>query len=166
MRMTPSRYRIAAYFVDGPRGSLRRWRRNDHGSLTMETALGLSVLFTMVWGVMEFSMMGYTYSVYADAARAGVRYAITHGTDSSTCSGPSTGCADATGANVISTVTNYVTGFTTLASSVNVSVSYPDNSSAPPSRVIVTVSYKYKPMFALVGVHPSFSSTSAGRIEF
>lgn len=132
----------------------------------LETALGLSILFTMVLGAMEFSMMGYTYSVYADAAREGVRYATTHGIDSVTCSGPSAGCSDTTGANVVSTVTNYVSGFTTLASSVNVSVTYPDNSSAPSSKVIVTVSYTYKPMFSLLGFRPSFSSSSSGRIEY
>ncbi len=132
----------------------------------IETALGLSVLLGMVWGVTEFSMMGYTYAVYADGAREGVRYAITHGVDSANCSGPSTGCMDSTAANVASTVSNYVTGLTTLASSVNVSVSYPDNSSAPPSRVIVTVSYTYKPMFGVIGAGPSFSTGAAGRIEY
>lgn len=161
-----TRYRVAANSVGRAMRSIRRLGKNEHGSVMLETAFALSILFTVIWGVVEFSMMGYTYSVYADGARVGVRYAVTHGVDSSTCSGPSTGCTDATGANVVSAVTNYVSGLTTLASSVNVNVSYPDSSSAPLSRVIVTVTYQYKPMFGVIGTGPSFSTSSAGRIVY
>ena len=157
---------VAASFVPRSIAWIKRSNWEERGSSTLETALGLVILFTMMTGVMEFAMMGYTYSVYADAARAGARYAMTHGINSTTCSGPSSGCADSTGANVVSAVTNYTTGLTTLASSLKVNVSYPDNSSAPPSRVVVTVSYTYQPMFARLGISPTFSTSSTERIEF
>ena len=141
----------------------RLWRC-ESGATMIETALGLSVMFTMALGVMEFCMMGYTYSVYADAARAGLRYAITHGSDSTVCSGP--GCTDSTAANVSSAVTSYASKFTSLANNVTVNVTYPDNSAAPPSRVQVSVSYTYKPMLGLSGFSKSFSATVGGRIGY
>lgn len=142
-----------------------RLLREEHGASMVETALGLMLMMTMVLGVMEFSMMTYTYSVYADATRQGMRYASIHGSDSSSCSGPTTGCTDSTGANVVSTVTSYAADYVTAANSVNVSVSYPDSASTPGSRVTVTTTYTYKPLFGL-GVTPSFTMTSAGRITF
>jgi len=136
----------------------------ERGSVMVETALGLSILITMTAGIMEFCMMGYTYSVYADAARAGLRYATTHGSDSTLCSGP--GCTDSTGANVSSTVTTYVSNFATLASNVKVTVTYLDSSAVPPSRVQVSVSYTYKPMLGLRGLNKTFTATTAGIIGY
>lgn len=143
----------------------RRWRRDQQGSSTVETALGTVVMITMVTGVMEFCMMAYTYGVYADATRQGVRYAAEHGSDSSSCSGPSTGCADTGGANVVSVVTTYAGNYVTAATSVNVNVSYPDKASTPTSRVTVTTTFTYKPLL-VQALTPSFTVTSAGRILF
>ena len=144
---------------------MRGFFKSESGSSMVETALGLTIMMTMVLGIMEFSMMAYTYSVYADATRQGVRYASIHGTDSTSCSGPSTGCSDSTGTNVQNAVTTYAAKFVTAANSVVVGVSYPDSASTPSSRVTVTTTYKYKPLFKL-GVTPSFTVTSAGRITF
>lgn len=166
MPMKLPRYRKMAHLLSRSTGRIKQWRHDERGSFMLETALGISIVFTMVLGVMEFCMMGYTYSVYADATRIGVHYAITHGIDSATCSGPSSGCADSSATNVQNAVTNYVAQFTTLASNVKVTVSYPDSSSAPPSRVTVSVTFKYKPIFGVVGTGPSFSASSSGRIEY
>ena len=157
------------------RGSswLRRLRRrarlfaaDQKGSVALETTLGLTVMITLMLGVIEFSMMTYTYAVYAEAARRAVRYAVVHGNDSSVCSGPSTGCTDSTAANVVSAVTSAVSNLSTQATSLNVNVSYPDSSCAPPSRVVVTVSYTYKPISGLSGLNRTFTTTSAGRIQY
>ena len=166
MRSTRSNCDCGGALLRGARKRFGGLLREQRGSALIESAVGLSLLFMMVLGVTEASMMAYTYSVYADAARAGARYATIHGTSSTTCSGPSTGCGDSTAANVSSAVTAYVTGFTTEASDVNVSVSYPDSSSAPPSRVVVTVSYKYKSMFALPVTSQTFSASASGRILY
>ena len=111
-------------------------------------------------------MMGYSYSVLEDAAREGVRYAIIHGTDSASCSGPSTGCGDSTGANVVSDVKVYADVFTKADPNLNVTVSYPDGTSTPESRVQVTVTETYQPVFHLPLSSPTMSVSSEGRILY
>lgn len=136
------------------------------GSVMIETTLAYVVMITFVLAIIEFSMMGYTYSIFAEAARQGVRYASFHGTGSTNCSGPSTGCADSSGSNVVSSVTQYGNIFAGNVNGLRVNVSYPDGSSAPPSRVLVTVTYIYKPMFDFPGLGQPFQVSSQGRIFY
>jgi Flp pilus assembly protein TadG len=124
------------------------------------------VMMTMLLGIMECCMMGYSYSVLEDAAREGVRYAIIHGTDSSSCSGPSTGCGDSTGANVVSDVKTYAGVFTKSASNITVTVSYPDGTSTAESRVQVTITETYQPVFHLPLTAQTMTVSSEGRILY
>ncbi len=124
-------------------------------------------MMTCVMGIMEFCVMTYTYAVYADAARRGVRYATIHGSDSSNCSGPSSGCGDSTGANVVSAVKSYASAYTNPISGMTVQVSYPDSGGCtPPSRVIVTITYNYAPLFHYPGTSHVFQVISQGRILY
>lgn len=145
---------------------VRAWARDEQGSVLLETVLGISMVFLLVYAIVEFSMMAYTYSVYADAARAGVRYAVVHGSDNTNCSGPSSGCTDSTGSNVSAVVSSSASNLTSAATAVVISVTYPDSAATPGSRVQVTVTYTYKPLFKLAGVNPGFTTTSIGRIVF
>jgi len=139
----------------------------DSGSVMLETAFAYMLMITCVLGIIEFCMMTYTFSVYADAARHGVRYAMTHGTDSSNCSGPSTGCGDPTGANVITQVTSYAQLYTTPVSGMTVQVNYPDTAGcAPPARVIVSITYTYASLFKYPGSSHVFQVSSQGRILY
>jgi Flp pilus assembly protein TadG len=140
--------------------------RGEQGSVMIETALSYMAVMTCILGIVECCMMTYTYSVYGDAARMGVRYAIFHGTDSSNCSGPSTGCTDSTGANVTTYVENYAANYKTFITGMTVTPTYPDNSSAPPSRVAVTINYTYKPLFNFPGTSVTFQVSSQGRILY
>jgi hypothetical protein len=125
------------------------------------------LVMTMVLGIIECCMMVYTYSVLGDAARHGVRYATIHGAASSTCSGPTAGCTDPTAANVVSDVTTYAARFTPNLSGMTVVVSYPDTGgSTTPSRVTVTVSGTYLPLFRIPGSSQTFQVSSQGRILF
>ena len=140
--------------------------RDEDGSVLIETALSLMLIMTVVLGIIECCMMVYSYSVYADAARQGVRYAIVHGTASSSCSGPSSGCADSAGANVAALVKSYASSYTAPVAGLTVLATYPDHSSAAPSRVMVTVTYTYIPLFHMPGTSAVFTATSAGRILY
>lgn len=140
--------------------------RLEHGSLMVETAISLLVILPIVLWLCELCMLTYTYSVLGDAARLGVRYAIVHGADSSNCSGPSAGCGDLGGANVMAVVkqdAHYsfhdVTGMT-------VQVAYPDSSSMPPSRVAVSISYSYVPYVKLPGIAHTLQLSAEGRIVY
>lgn len=140
---------------------------SESGSVAIETALSFMLIMTMVLAIVEFSVMAYTYSVLGEAARQGVRYATIHGTASSNCSGPSTGCADSSAANVVSAVTTYANNFTGNVSGMKVQVTYPDaGGSAAPSRVTVAITYTYQPMFHVIGTSPAFHVSSQGRILY
>ncbi len=140
--------------------------RDERGSILIETALGFMIIMAMVLGIVEMSVMAYTYGALEDATREGVRYACIHGMDSSTCSGPSLGCADASGANVVSDVTTYAGNYVGNLSSMTVTVSYPDGTSTATSRVQVAIAYTYQPLFLnSLGSH-LLQVSSEGRIMY
>src|SRR5215471_6979921 len=105
--------------------------RNQRGQSLLETAMMIVVIFTVVFWIFELGWLMNTYSVMADAANEGVRYAIVH-------SG-----GDATGTQ--SRVTSFAQTSLHDVSKMTVSVTFPDNSSAPPNRVQVKVTYAYVP---------------------
>ncbi len=141
--------------------------REDSAAVQVESALCYGIIFVLMLGVMQFCMMIYTYGVYAEAARVGVRYAVAHGTDNtSSCSGPTTGCSDSAGANVITAVKNYAAGYISIVPGMQVSATYPDSSSTPPSRIVVRINYTYVPFATLAGFHQTFQITVQGRIWY
>lgn len=149
-----------------PRVAMRSLCGRDEGSLVVETALALVVVIPMVLWLFELCMLVYTYSVLGDAARQGVRYAIVHGTDNANCSGPSSGCADSTGAN-ISTVVNQTAAYSFHnLSNMAVQVTYPDDSSTPPSRIAVAIEYTYVPYVQLPGIATKLQLQAQGRIVY
>jgi Flp pilus assembly protein TadG len=139
----------------------------EAGSMLIEFALSVWTLFLLTFLIFEFCMTIYTYSVLNNAAREGVRYAIAHGTDNASCSGPSTGCSDSTGVNV----TNVVKGYAKVSfhdlTGMTVTPSWPDGTSTPSSRVIVTINYPYVPYLNVPGFNaPTMQATAEGRIVF
>lgn len=145
---------------------LRGAAQFEEGSLLIETAISLLVVFPMVFWMFELCMLTYTYSVLGDAARQGVRYAIIHGTDSSLCSGPSTGCGDSSGANVASDVKSFAASSFHDLSAMKVAVNYPDGSSSPPARVAVSIQYTYVPYINLPGIVQTMNLSAEGRIVY
>jgi Flp pilus assembly protein TadG len=142
----------------------------EDGAIAIETSLGFMLLMTMMLGIVECCMMGYTYASQEDAAREGVRYAIVHGVDSTTCSGPGTGtgsaCTDSTAANVSSAVTTFASSFCGNLSSMVVTVTYPDGTSTANSRVQVAISYTYQSLFHFPGASQHLQVSSQGRILY
>jgi Flp pilus assembly protein TadG len=138
----------------------------EDGSLLVETAVALLLVIPLVFWMFELCMLTYTYSVLGDAARQGIRYAIVHGSDSSLCSGPSSGCSDASGANVISRVKNFAAYSFHNLTAMTVQVSYPDGSSSPPSRVAVSIQYTYVPYIKLPGIADTVNLSAQGRILY
>jgi Flp pilus assembly protein TadG len=153
---------------------LRRWdfRKakllgSDEGSMLIEFSLSVWTLFLMTFLIFEFCMAIYTYSVLGNAAREGVRYAIVHGTDSGSCSGPSSGCGDSAGSNVTAVVNSYASISFHDTSGMTVTPSWPDGTSTPSSRVLVTISYPYVAYLTLPGFNsPQMQITAEGRIVF
>ncbi len=152
--------RAASYFLR------RAFARSNSGQALLETALSLITAFTLSFAVFEFSMVLYTYCAFNEAVREGVRYAIIHGTSSASCSGPSTGCGDATADNVKLAVMHAAPlGFESIQST-DVIVTYAGSSSAPASNVTVTLTKAYVPLLGFLGIHPTLSASSQGRILY
>lgn len=150
---------------------VRRWAArvggDEHGTALLEFTLSVWFLLAMVFLIFEFCMSVYTYSVLGDAAREGIRYAVVHGTDSGACSGPSTGCGDTGGSNIKSVVNGYAAVSFHDTTGMTVTPSWPDGTSTPASRVVVTINYPYIPYLNIPGFNaPTMKVKAEGRIVF
>jgi Flp pilus assembly protein TadG len=135
--------------------------------MLLEFSLSVWMLVLMTFLIFEFCMTVYTYSVLGNAAREGIRYAVVHGTDSGVCSGPSSGCGDSSGSNVTAVVNGYAAVSFHNTSGMTVTPSWPDGTSTPSSRVVITITYPYIPYLDLPGFNaPTMQVTAEGRIVF
>jgi Flp pilus assembly protein TadG len=150
--------------------------RGSKGQAQVEFALTVVFVMVLVLGCIEMMVLIYTYSVLADAAKEGVRYAVVHGAGvgAANCSGPggavpggaTVTCADATANNVITKVTNYTSFSFHDSSAMTITPTYLDTSSVAPSRVRVTVSYPYQAIFGLGWPTVTLNAAAEGRIVF
>jgi Flp pilus assembly protein TadG len=147
-------------------GTLWQRLRDERGAMLVEMSVSFMIMLLMLLGIMECCMMGYTYACLEDAAREGVRYACVHGTDSPSCSGPSTGCGDLTATNVVNDVKAYAAVFVTNPGTLTVNVTYPDGTSTGTSRVQVSVTLNYQPVFHLPLATQNLTVSSSGRIMY
>ena len=108
------------------------------------------VIITVVFSVFELSWLMYTYTVLADAANEGVRYAIVH-----------------SGADPVGTQAK-VKAFASTSmhdvSAISVSVTPPDGTYTPPNRVRVSVTYTYIPFLPRFITAPTIHSFAEGRM--
>lgn len=142
----------------------RRLRsRRERGSSLVEFALVALLLVMLLIGVVEMCRLALIYDDVTQAARAGVRYAIVHGSDN-----------PASTSAIQTIVDNFFSS--APAGTPTVAVSYPtptgfagcgSTSMIPGCPVQVTVTYTYDPLesyFPLGGIN--LSSTSEGVITF
>lgn len=151
----------------------RSAKRGSKGQAQVEFALTVVFVMVLILGSLEMIVLIYTYSVLADAAKEGVRYAVVHGTGvgAANCSGPGGSggpCTDSAGNNVITAVTNYASASFHDSSAIakGVTVAYPDASSVAPNRVRVTVAYQYQAIFGLGWPTVTVNAAAEGRIVF
>ena len=139
----------------------------ERGAMLLEFSLSIWTLFLVMFLIFEFCMMIYTYSVLSNAAREGVRYAIVHGANSASCSGPGSACSDPSGANVTASVRSYARLTFHDIKGMTVTPSWPDGTATPSSRVVVTIDYPYIAYLALPGFRPpNMQVTAEGRVVF
>jgi Flp pilus assembly protein TadG len=129
--------------------SQTQWR-HQRGQSLLETAMMIPVMIMVVFFLFELGELMYTYSVLADAANEGVRYAIVH-------SG-----GDPTG--TVAEVKAFATTSMHDVSAISVSVTSPDGSYAPPNRVRVTVTYVYIPYLPNFITAPTMTTYAEGRM--
>ncbi|NPV08793.1 MAG: pilus assembly protein [Anaerolineae bacterium] len=110
-------------------------RSPQRGQTLVEFALGAILLFTVVFGIVEFGRVIYAYSVVANSAREGARFAAVNPT------GDVAGAAQA------------------LAVGVPISVEYVQPTPAD-RQVVVTVTHQFQPVTPFV---PSMTLRSTAR---
>jgi len=148
----------------------RRARAGERGQAAVEFALTIVLVFFILVAVMELLMFVHTYNALADSAKEGVRYAIVHGNDNTSPSGPACPCAaidGAAGTGVVKTFAQFAFHDT---SAMTVNVTYPDTTNPPanqpPNRVRVVVSYPYQPFFGLSWPSVTVYAAAEGRIMY
>ena len=127
------------------RSAMDPWR-NSEGATLVETAVSLTILFTMVFGLIELGLALYSYNFVSESAREGSRYAMVRG---SSCASP---CITATAASVQTYVQNLrYPGLN--PSNLTVTTTWPDTGASctpsvtpcnnPGNNVMVTVAYAF-----------------------
>jgi Flp pilus assembly protein TadG len=134
----------------------RRFRLSSvRGQTLVEFALVALLLVMLLVGIVDVSRLILTYTTIANAARAGTRYAIVHGSDNSgTCN-----------------VTNYIEGYLSAASmntaSPPLTITAPACGSSAGTTITTTVSYNYTPLITYFWpTSITLTSTSEGVVVF
>ena len=146
---------------------MKRRSSARRGSTLIEFALVTFLLMTVIFAGIEFDRMVLVYTSLGNAARAGVRYAIVHGSkrtgagSSDPASGPGADSA------VIAKVRQYAGASLLNSNNVNVTVEYLAGNNNPGSAVKVSLTYRYDAFTALPfwGVL-DFKSSTQGIIVF
>jgi Flp pilus assembly protein TadG len=141
--------------------------RDERGQSLVEFALCALLLLMMLFVIIEFGRMFLLYTTVSNAARAGVRYAMVYGSDSSSPSGPANDDAA-----VIQVVKNFASVGGLNSSNLTVHVYYyssggvSPNCNNPGCWVKVTASYPYDPIVTYFPLSLKLSSASEGVITF
>jgi len=143
---------------------ITRRRERQKGTSLIEFSLVAFQLVLVLFAVFELSRMVLVSTTVAHSARTAIRYAIVHG---ATRTG--TGVDGASGpsdySQVVANIKKYASGGLLNTARLTTTVSYPDGSNTPGSRVSITVIYPYDP-FTLLPLHVNLGSTSQGIIYF
>jgi Flp pilus assembly protein TadG len=144
---------------------IERWR-GDRGSSLVEFSLIAFMFIIVLLGVVEMGRMVLVYTTIANAARAGARYAIVHGSDQTvSSSGPGSPC---TCPQIQTVVKNFASAGLVNTSLLTITVNYPNGVNTPGNPVQVTVTYPYDPLVKYFSslLNDTMGSTSEGVITF
>jgi TadE-like protein len=150
---------------------MKRLQRSDErGQVLAEFILTIVFTFFTFVAIIELIMFTHTYNVLADSAKEGVRYAIVHGSENGSPSGPTCPCVaidGPAGTGVVKSLAQFSFHDT---SAMTVTVTYPDTTNPPanqaPNRVRVEVSYPYQAFFGLGWPTVTVHAAAEGRIMF
>ena len=137
------------------------------GQTLVEFSVVALLTVIMLLFVVEIGRMLLVYTTVANAARAGVRYAVVHG--STRTAGSTVDSAAGPGNNptqVVTVVKNFASGGLLTTSRLLVNVTYPGASNAPGQYVVVSVVYPYDPLTTYFSKTLRLGSASQGIIVF
>jgi len=137
------------------------------GQSLVEFALVAFLTTITLLFVIEASRMVIVYAAVANAAREGVRFAITHGSSRATGSGSSDAAGPGSNpAQVIAVIDNFAGIAPLTIGKLVIDVTYPNASNAPGQTVNVTVVYPYDPLITFFPSSLRLGSASQGVILF
>ena len=140
-------------------------RRDGQGLFEFAVVTLLTVI--MLLFVVEMGRVVLVSTTVANAARAGVRYAVVHG--NSRAAGTTVNNASGPGNNpaqVVTAVTNFASAGPLTTSLLIVNVTYPGASNAPGQSVNITVVYPYDPLTNYFSHTLRLGSSAQGIIVF
>jgi Flp pilus assembly protein TadG len=126
------------------------------GNAMLETSLCLVLFMSIFVGIMEFGWAVYNYNFVSYAAREGVRYAATRG---SQCQSP---CTQATSNSVQTLIRNEAVVMD--SSQITVTTTYPQGNMTPGNQVTVNVSYPIPPLLGWLAGNMTINASSTMRI--
>ena len=140
-------------------------RRLSRGSTLIEFALCAFLLVILLLSVVEMGRMILVYTTVTNAARAGSRYAIVHGSTrtGSGVDGPSGPGNDPP--EVVQAVKNFASAGALDVTRLNITVTYPNGNDIG-DPVNVTVVYPYDPMINYLPLSVPLSNSTRGVIVF
>lgn len=137
------------------RVSAKRRVSGDEGQSLVEFGIVAFLLVMLLFGVIEIGRMVLVYTAVANAARAGVRYAIVHGSDNL-----------ATADQIKTVVKNFLSTSPVDATRATITINYPACND-PGCKVTVTATYPYDPLISYFPLPTiNLGSTSQGVITF
>ncbi len=124
-----------------------RRKHSERGASLPETAIVISAVLALTFGIIDFGRAMYTYDFVAQLAREGARWAAVRGSDSCTNSANTLPNCNASAANIQSYVQSLSQG-ATVASSIHATPAYScpgggSGTNAPSCTVAVTVTYPF-----------------------
>lgn len=137
------------------------------GQSLVEFSLVAVLTVVMLFFVVETGRMLLVYTTVANAARAGARYAIVHG--STRAAGATVDSASGPGADpvqVLTVVKNFASAGLLTTGRLVVHATYPGSSNAPGQYVVITVVYPYDPLTTYFSRTLRLGSAAQGVIVF
>jgi Flp pilus assembly protein TadG len=122
-------------------------KHRERGASLPETAIVISAILALTFGIIDFGRAMYTYDFVAQLAREGTRWAAVRGSQSCTNSANTLADCNASAANIQSYVQSLSQG-ATVASSITATPTYScptgSGTNAPGCTISLTVSYPFK----------------------
>jgi Flp pilus assembly protein TadG len=136
------------------------------GQTLIEFSLVTFMTVLLFLAIVEISRMVLVYTTVANAARAGVRYAVVHGSNhtGAGANGPS-GPGD-NPPQVLTVIKNVASAGLLNTNALEITVNYPNASNVPGRPVSVKVIYPYDPFTSILPLRVRLGSGTQGVIVY
>jgi hypothetical protein len=147
-------------------GAKRRLAEPTAGQTLVEFALVTFMTVVMLLSVIEISRMILVYTTVANAARAGARYAVVHGSNRTGTGADGPSGPGNNPVQVVTVIKNVASAGLLRTSNLIIAVNYPGASNLPGQLLTVSVIYPYDPFTSYFPLRVRLGSVTQGVILF